>query len=48
MKKAKRILTFITAVMVLFLGSIAFLGGDDRKNVTVYLYLVNNYDHVSF
>ena len=48
MTKIKRILTFITAVMVLFTVSIAFAGCDDRRDVTVYLYLVNSYDHVSF
>ena len=38
MKKVKRILTFITAVMMLFTVSIGFSGcKDERKNVTVYI-----------
>ena len=38
MKKVKRILTFITAVMMLFTVTLAFAGcKDERKNVTVYI-----------
>lgn len=48
MAKAKRILTFITAVMMLFALSIGFAGCDNRKDVTVYLYLTTSNDHVSF
>ena len=43
MAKAKRILTFITAVMMLFVLSIGFAGcKDERKNVTVYICEANS------
>ena len=48
MTKIKRILTFITAVIILFTVSISFAGCDNRKDVTVYLYLTTSNDYVSF